>query len=105
MIASIEQHVDWIAEYLRFMQAAEIVSTEASLVAQDNWVHEVNEVAARTLYVKGKSWYLGANVPGKPRVFMPYAGGLHIYRRRCDSVAAEGYIGFEHACAPSPSAV
>ncbi|WP_225989451.1 flavin-containing monooxygenase [Rhodococcus erythropolis] len=96
MIASIEQHVDWITDYLKFMRVAGIAATEAALDAQDNWVQEVNDIAAGTLYIKGKSWYLGANVPGKPQVFMPYAGGVGTYRKQCDLVAAKGYAGFLH---------
>ncbi|MBA4025335.1 MAG: cyclohexanone monooxygenase [Gordonia sp.] len=96
MIASIEQHVDWIADYLTFMANVGIVTTEATASAQESWVSEVNEVAHATLYVKGASWYMGANVPGKPRVFMPYAGGVGTYRQHCDLVAAKGYPGFSN---------
>ncbi|MBF6472463.1 NAD(P)/FAD-dependent oxidoreductase [Nocardia abscessus] len=99
MMASIEQHVDWIAGYLTFLSALGVTTSEAARTAQDAWVQEVDEIAAATLYVKGKSWYLGANVPGKPRVFMPYAGGVGVYRRQCDLVAAKGYPGFTHSVA------
>jgi len=58
-------------------------------------VAHVNEVAGYTLFGKANSWYLGANVPGKPRIFMPYAGGMPGYRQRCDDAAARGYEGFE----------
>ena len=54
----------------------------------------VNEVAAGTLFVKGNSWYVGANVPGKPRIFMPYVGGVGTYRRKCEQIAANDYPGF-----------
>ena len=47
-----------------------------------------------TLYPKAKSWYTGANIPGKPRIFMPYVGGVGAYRTRCDEIAANGYEGF-----------
>jgi cyclohexanone monooxygenase len=96
MIASIEQHVDWVIDYLTFMNAMGIGVTEPTEAAQDAWVQEVNDIAAQTLFVKGKSWYLGANVPGKPRVFMPYAGGAGTYRLQCDLIAAKGYSGFIH---------
>ena len=62
--------------------------------AEDEWVAHVNRVADSTLYPQCNSWYLGANIPGKPRIFMPYAGGLPNYRERCDEVAAKGYEGF-----------
>lgn len=96
MLVSIEQHVDWISDYITFMNAMGIAATEPSLHAQDAWVQEVNETAARTLYLEGKSWYLGANIPGKPRVFMPYAGGVGTYRKQCELITAKGYAGFLH---------
>ena len=57
-------------------------------------MHHVNQVADSTLYPLANSWYMGANIPGKPRVFMPYVGGFDRYKRRCDEVAAKGYEGF-----------
>jgi len=94
MIVGIEQHVEWIADLLVAMRDAGQRSIEPELKAQDEWVAHVNEEAARTLFVKANSWYLGANIPGKPRVFMPYVGGIGRYRARCDQVAAGGYPGF-----------
>ena len=67
---------------------------EAEPQPQAEWVAHVNEAANQTLYPKANSWYMGANIPGKPRVFLPYAGGFHNYRKRCDEVAADGYRGF-----------
>ena len=67
---------------------------EASSDAEDNWVAHVNEVAYTTLYPQANSWYMGANVPGKPRIFMPYIGGVGPYRQICNDVAAKGYEGF-----------
>jgi cyclohexanone monooxygenase len=67
---------------------------EADPASEDRWVEHVNAVADQTLLPKTASWYVGANVPGKPRVFMPYIGGLGAYRTRCDAVAANGYEGF-----------
>jgi cyclohexanone monooxygenase len=67
---------------------------EADETAQDAWVAHVNEVAEMTLYPQAASWYVGANVPGKPRVFMPYVGGVPAYREQCEKVAAAGYEGF-----------
>ena len=91
----IEQHVDWIAECLRHLERRGVTRIEAEPQAQDRWVEQVNAAAERTvLPLATSSWYLGANVPGKPRVFMPYAGGLGTYARICDDVAARGYPGF-----------
>ena len=64
------------------------------LAAEDQWVDHVNAVANDTLFPEGGSWYLGANIPGKPRVFMPYAAGVGAYREICDRVSANGYEGF-----------
>ncbi len=94
MIFAIEQHVDWIAECLRSLRERGADSIEAQPEAQDQWVAHVNEVADRTLFPQANSWYVGANIPGKPRVFMPYAGGVVPYRRKCEEVAANGYEGF-----------
>jgi cyclohexanone monooxygenase len=97
MIMSIEQHVDWVINLIRVMVHREIDLVEATAEAQDAWVEEVNKLASATLYPQGNSWYLGANIPGKPRVFMPYVGGVGTYRRHCDQVAANGYTGFTFA--------
>ena len=61
---------------------------------QEEWVKHVSDIADETLYVKANSWYVGANVPGKSRVFMPYVGGMKVYRDRCDEIVANGYEGF-----------
>lgn len=94
MIVSIEQHVDWISDLLLTLGQKEIERIEASAQAQEEWVTKVNAIAAQTLYPETASWYMGANIPGKPRVFMPYAGGLDTYREVCRQVAAAGYEGF-----------
>jgi cyclohexanone monooxygenase len=94
MIVSIEQHVDWIADCLSYMRAHGLDAMEASRDAEDKWVDHVNEVANRTLYPQANSWYMGANIPGKPRIFMPYIGGVGAYRQICEEVAAKGYEGF-----------
>jgi cyclohexanone monooxygenase len=94
MMVSIEQHVDWIADCLAAMSARGAAVIEADRGAEDAWVLHVNEVAHTTLYPSAASWYMGANVPGKPRVFMPYIGGVGAYRAKCDAVAANGYEGF-----------
>jgi cyclohexanone monooxygenase len=94
MIVSIEQHVEWITDCLSAMRRDNHATIEASVEAEDNWVAHVNEVAHGTLYPQANSWYMGANVPGKPRVFMPYIGGVGVYRQICHDVAAKGYEGF-----------
>lgn len=94
VVVSIEQHVEWIADCLAFMRANDHGQIEADLVAQDAWVSHVNDIADATLYPRGNSWYVGANIPGKPRVFMPYVGGVGRYREKCDEVAGNGYEGF-----------
>jgi cyclohexanone monooxygenase len=93
MVPSIEQHVGWIAGLLTYMQEHGSVSVEAQAAAEDEWVAHVNEVASMTLYPGCNSWYLGANVPGKPRVFMPYFG-FPAYVEKAGEVAASGYRGF-----------
>ncbi|CAN5688684.1 NAD(P)/FAD-dependent oxidoreductase [soil metagenome] len=95
MIASIEQHVDWIADCIGHMRQEGFDRIEASPQAELEWVDHVNKVADSTLYPLANSWYMGANIPGKPRVFMPYFGGFDRYKRHCDAVAAKGYEGFE----------
>ncbi len=95
MVSAIEQHVDWVAECVIRMRAEGCNRIEPSGEAQSAWVATANEVAARTLYMKASSWYLGANIVGKPRVFMPYVGGLDRYRQICEEVATAGYKGFE----------
>ena len=94
MIVSIEQHVDWISDCLAYMRDEGLVTMEATTSAEDKWVAHVNEVAHTTLYPQAASWYMGANIPGKPRIFMPYIGGVPLYRQKCDEVAAKGYKGF-----------
>ncbi len=94
MMMSIEQHVDWVADAIAHLNDAGLNAIEATRQAQDDWVGHVNEIASYTLFPKANSWYMGANVPGKTRVFMPYAGGLDVYRDKCEEVARNGYAGF-----------
>jgi cyclohexanone monooxygenase len=103
MIVSIEQHVDWISDCLHYLEEHEMGTIEADAGAEDAWVQHVNDVADMTLFPRANSWYIGANVPGKPRVFMPYVGGLNLYIEKCDDVVAKGYEGFE--LSPAGSAV
>ena len=94
VITSIEQHVDWIAGCLADLARRGVTRIEAEPKSQDEWVAHVNEVADKTLLPQGASWYIGANIPGKPRVFMPYIGGVGVYRKKCDEVTQSGYRGF-----------
>ncbi|WP_437605190.1 NAD(P)/FAD-dependent oxidoreductase [Sorangium sp. So ce834] len=93
-IVSIEQHVEWIADCLAYLRARGLERIEATAEAEDRWGAHVREVADGTFYPLANSWYVGANIPGKPRVLMPYAGGVGAYRKRCEEVAAQGYAGF-----------
>jgi len=94
MLPSIEQHVEWIADCLAALRDSRIGSIEATAEAQNAWMAHVAEEASKTLRASENSWYVGANVPGKPRIFMPYAGGIPKYTQTCDEVAARGYEGF-----------
>jgi cation diffusion facilitator CzcD-associated flavoprotein CzcO len=94
MAVAIEQHVEWISDCIGWMAERQAGAIEATEPAQEDWVAHVNEVAQTTVYPMANSWYLGANVPGKPRVFMPYIGGFPTYRDKCAEVAAKGYEGF-----------
>ena len=101
MIVSIEQHVDWVADCVAYMRRQGVSAIEPAREAQDAWVEHVNEVAFKTLYPSANSWYMGANIPGKPQVFMPYIGGVGNYRIKCDEVAAKGYEGFTLSARPT----
>src|SRR5580658_2333775 len=92
MINSIEQHVEWITDCVGYMRRHGISRIAADPDAQEAWVAHVRRVADKTLFPRAASWYMGANIPGKPRVFMPYIGVG--YRQKCDDVAAAGYEGF-----------
>jgi cyclohexanone monooxygenase len=94
MAVSIEQHVEWISDCIAWLGDRQAGAIEATEEAQEMWAAHVNEVADLTVYPQANSWYMGANVPGKPRVFMPYIGGFPAYRDKCAEVAAKGYEGF-----------
>ena len=96
MLPSIEQHVEWIADCIHHVCRQGLRTIEATQPAEDAWVEHVNGVANQTLYPGCNSWYLGANVPGKPRVFMPYIG-FPPYVQKCNEVVANGYEGFRLA--------
>jgi cyclohexanone monooxygenase len=95
MMISIEQHVDWIAQCLEFLGGKHLNRIEPRQEFEDAWVAHVGELAGQTLFVRAASWYMGANIPGKPQVFMPYIGGVGAYRQKCAEIASEGYTGFE----------
>jgi cyclohexanone monooxygenase len=94
MHVSIEQDVNWISDCLNWLREHNVARIEATQEAEDAWVLHGIEVANKTLYPKAASWYMGANIEGKPRVFMPYIGGVNAYREKCAEIAANGYTGF-----------
>jgi cyclohexanone monooxygenase len=94
MVISIEQHVEFIADCLAYLRGQDLDRIEASEAAQERWVAHTRELAEGTLYLQADSWYLGANIPGKPRVFMPYVGGCGRYRKECETVVENSYRGF-----------
>jgi cyclohexanone monooxygenase len=100
MVMSIEQHVDWIADCIAHMRTHGLDVIDATPDAEGEWVDHVEDIARRALYYHAKSWWGGANIEGKPQVFMAYAGGLRPYRELCDQVAIDGYRGFELSSAP-----
>ena len=94
MILSIEQHVEWIADCLDYMDRENLVVIEPTEAAETGWVEYGTATSDMTLFPQAKSWYMGANVPGKPRVCLPYVGGVAAYRRACNDVASQDYLGF-----------
>jgi cyclohexanone monooxygenase len=94
MIVSIEQHVDLIAACIARVRDAGATTIEPTLEAQERWVEHVREEGEATLYPLAKSWYMGANVPDKPRVLLPYVTGVGAYRRECDRIVENGFEGF-----------
>ena len=95
MIMSIEQHVDLVIETLLSMRRKGLSVVEPELEAENKWVDHVQEVADKTLFPQANSWYMGANIPGKPRLFMPYIGGVGAYREICEEIVANNYRGFK----------
>jgi cation diffusion facilitator CzcD-associated flavoprotein CzcO len=96
MPVSIEQHVEWVSDCIDNMRKSGKTLIEATPDAQDQWVAHVNEIVNMTLMTGANSWYMSANIPGKPKAFLPYLGmeGVGGYRKKCDEVAAKGYEGF-----------
>ena len=95
MIMSIEQHVDLVTDTLLRMRSEGLSVVEPELDAENSWVEHVQEVANKTLFPRANSWYMGANIPGKPRLFMPYIGGVGVYREICEEIVADNYRGFK----------
>jgi cyclohexanone monooxygenase len=95
MIFACQQHADFIGDIITYARGRQMRRIEASRIAEMAWVQHNNEVANSTLYPLANSWYMGANIPGKPRVFMPYVGGVQNYVAKCNEIVAKGYEGFE----------
>lgn len=101
MVTAIEQHIEWISDCLVHLDRNGFATIEPTSDAEEQWVRHVNEVANSTLFPRAtNSWYVGANIPGKPRVFMPYVAGVPAYIKICDEVVADGYRGFDLQKAP-----
>lgn len=94
MPVAIEQHVEWITRCIRHMGGARLATIEPTEQAEARWTAHVDQAALETLYPRADSWYMGANIVGKPRRFLPYVGGMKQYRNRCDAVADRGYEGW-----------
>ena len=94
MPTSIEQHVEWVTDCIATVERRGAATIEPTPKAEEEWGAHVKELADGTLFPQTDSWYMGANIPGKPRVFMPYIGGFGTYRKLCDAVAAKDYEGF-----------
>ena len=93
--ATIEHDVEWIADCIAHLEANDITSIEPTVEAEQAWVRHVADALEGTLFPLADSWWMGANIPGKPRVFMAYTGGLNVFRERCSEVARAGYEGYE----------
>ncbi len=94
MMVSIEQHVDLVTDSLLHMREQGLDLMEPEPAAEDEWVAHVQDVANETLFPRANSWYMGANIPGKPRLFMPYIGGVGNYRKICEQMVADDFKGF-----------
>jgi cation diffusion facilitator CzcD-associated flavoprotein CzcO/acetyl esterase/lipase len=94
MAVSIEQHVDWVCDTIEHLRRSRLTTIEPTPEAEAGWVQHTNDFADITLFPRANSWYMGANVPGKPRVVLPYVGGVDRYRGICDEVVESGYLGF-----------
>jgi cyclohexanone monooxygenase len=104
MIQAIEQHVDWLADCMAHMRDVGATAIEPALEDEDAWVEHVNEVSTVSLRSTCSSWYVGTNIPGRPRVFMPYIGGFPVYVQKCNEVMSGGFDGFVLEGAPDSNA-
>ncbi len=97
MLVAIEQHVNWIGDCIAYLKARNLATIEPRPESELEWIGHVNDVAEGTMFTSPgcNSWYLGANIPGKPRIFMPYVGGFPRYRERCEFEASRDYPGFQ----------
>ncbi len=105
MVVGIEHHVEWIADCLRYLKTRHLQTIDSSKEAEDRWVSHVNAAAHKTLLPLANSWFLGANIPGKPRVFMPYVAKIGVYRAECQRVADKAYEGFTLLPAPAATTI
>ena len=104
MLNSLEQHVDFVTDSILHMRERGFALMEPTREAEDDWVDHVQETANRTLFPRANSWYMGANIPGKPRLFMPYIGGVGRYRQICEEKVESGYEGFRFDADPAQAA-
>jgi len=103
VLVSTEEQLDWLATLIAKMRDEGIREFEVTAQAEQEWVAHVNERAKETIYPSAQSFYMGSELPGKPRVFMPYSGGVRGYRRLLHQCAEQGYSGFELRKAPAAS--
>ena len=94
VLVSIEQHVDWVFDMLQHASGAGVMEIEATHAAEDAWTRHASEVAGKSLFARSETQYVGANIPGKPRVYLAYLGGVGVYRKTCDTIRDNGYEGF-----------
>ena len=104
-MSHIEQHVEFIIDLIESSPKRSLDRIEADPLAEQQWVAKVNEHAAATLFPEANSWYIGANIPGKLRIFMPFVGGIGVYREICDRIQAEGYVGFHRSSASAAASL
>ncbi len=98
-VAALEQHVEWIGDCIAYLKGSGYRTIDALPEAQQEWIEHTTSLVAPTVLVHSScnSWYNGANVPGKKRMYMGYTAGIPEYRRRCDEIADAGYVGFKLA--------
>jgi hypothetical protein len=94
VVVPVAKYPEWICNCFSYMRKAGLNRIKAQAQAQDEWEQHVDDVSHRSLIPFTNSWYIGANIPGKPRMFMPYMGGVGVYRRKCDGISSAGYTGF-----------